>query len=54
MFGFVELVYDDEVSSQNLKALRAADRGSIPSDRGFASWDAFGAWAKAYAARRAK
>jgi hypothetical protein len=54
MFGFVELVYDDEISSPNLRALRAADRASLPSDRGFASWDAFGAWAKEYARRRAK
>jgi hypothetical protein len=54
MFGFVELVYDDEISSPNLRALRAADKASTLSDRGFASWEAFGAWAKAYAARRAK
>ena len=53
MFGFVEMVYDDEISSPNLRALRAADRASIPSDRGFASWEAFGAWAKEYASRRA-
>jgi hypothetical protein len=52
MFGFVELVYDDEISSPNLRALRAADRASLPSDRGFASWDAFGAWAKEYERRR--
>lgn len=53
MFGFVEMVYDDEISSPNLRALRAADRASLPSDRGFASWDAFGAWAKEYQAARA-
>lgn len=53
MFGFVDVVYDDEVSSPNLRALRAADRASLFRDRGFESWEAFGAWAKAFSARRA-
>jgi peroxiredoxin len=53
MFGFVEMVYDEEVSSPNLRALRAADRASLPSDRGFASWEAFGAWARERQAGRA-
>ena len=53
MFGFVELVYDDEVSSPNLRALRAADHASMPRDRGFASWAAYRDWGLEYASRQA-
>ena len=53
MFGFVEVVYDEEVSSPNLRALRGADIASLPADRGFESWAALGAWAKEFAARQA-
>ncbi|HMG57288.1 MAG TPA: hypothetical protein VK601_27500 [Kofleriaceae bacterium] len=52
MFGFVDMVYDDDVDSPNLRALRAKDRESLPNDRGFATWAEFGAWAKAFGARR--
>jgi peroxiredoxin len=53
MFGFVELVYDEEASSPRLRALRAADRQSMPQDRGFGSWKEYEAWGKAFAARQA-
>jgi hypothetical protein len=53
MFGFVEVVYDEDVGSPNLRALRAADRESLPSDRGFSSWAEFGAWARQFQERRA-
>jgi mono/diheme cytochrome c family protein/peroxiredoxin len=52
MFGFVDVVYDEDASSPNLKALRAADLGTMLSDRGFASRDEFAAWAREYASRR--
>jgi peroxiredoxin len=53
MFGFVEVVYDEDVGSPNLRALRGADRESLPSDRGFSSWAEFGAWARQFQERRA-
>jgi hypothetical protein len=53
MFGFIDLVYDEDPSSPNLRALRAADRKSLPNDRGFASWKEFGEWGKEYASRSA-
>jgi len=53
MFGFVEVVYDEDIGSPNLRALRAADRDTLPSDRGFSSWAEFGAWAKQFQQRRA-
>jgi mono/diheme cytochrome c family protein len=53
MFGFVDVVYDEDVSSPNLRALRDADRESLPSDRGFESWATLAAWAKDFQARRA-
>ena len=52
MFGFIDLVYDEDVSSPNLRALRDADRASFPQDRGFASWAELAAWGRAYQARR--
>ena len=48
MFGFVDLVYDDEVNSPNLRALRAADRESLPRDWGFDSWQALLAWRREF------
>jgi hypothetical protein len=51
MFGFVDVVYDEDVGSPNLRALREADLKSLPADRGFASWQEFGAWAKEFARR---
>ena len=53
MFGFVEVVYDEDVGSPNLRALRAADLKSLPTDRGFSSWAEFGAWARQFQERRA-
>lgn len=53
MFGFVEMVYDEDVGSQNPRALRAADLQSLPNDRGFSSWVEFGAWARQFQERRA-
>jgi hypothetical protein len=52
MFGFVELIYDEDASSPALQALRAADRETIPQDLGFASWAELAAWGKAIRARR--
>lgn len=52
MFGFVDIVYDEDASSPNLRALRAADRESMLSDRGFASRAELGAWMKEMAERR--
>jgi hypothetical protein len=52
MFGFVDVVYDEDVSSPNLRALRDADRESLPGDRGFESWAALAAWSKDFQARR--
>ncbi|TMQ05014.1 MAG: redoxin domain-containing protein [Deltaproteobacteria bacterium] len=46
MFGFVDLVYDEDVGSPNLISLRAADRESALSDRGFKSRAEFAAWAR--------
>jgi hypothetical protein len=51
VFGFVDLVYDDEVNSPNLRALRAADRESLPRDRGFDSWQALLAWRREFRSR---
>ena len=45
MFGFIDLVYDAPVDSPILRDLRAADRASLPADRGFGSWQALSAWA---------
>jgi peroxiredoxin len=53
MFGFVDVVYDEDASSPNLRALRAADRESMLSDRGFASRAELAAWTREMAARRA-
>ena len=53
MFGSVEVVYDEDVSSPNLRALRDADRASLFRDRGFESWEALGARAKDFQARHA-
>ena len=53
MFGFVEVVYDEDIGSQNLRALRAADLQSLPNDRGFSSWAEFGTWARQFQERRA-
>jgi hypothetical protein len=53
MFGFVDLVYDEDVGSPNLKALREADLTTLPQDRGFESWAALAAWSKSFQARRA-
>jgi peroxiredoxin len=44
MFGFVELIYDEDVGSPAVKALRAADRKTLPQDLGFASWNELTAW----------
>jgi hypothetical protein len=54
MFGFVEMIYDEDVSSPELQALRAADRSTIPQDLGFPSWSELAAWGKARQARQAK
>jgi hypothetical protein len=51
MFGYVEVVYDEDVSSPSLRALRDADRASLFRDRGFESWEAFWAWVKDFQAR---
>lgn len=53
MFGFVEVVYDEDVGSPRLRALRDADRESLPSDRGFASWAELAAWGRQFAQQRA-
>jgi len=52
MFGFVELIYDQDVGSPELKALREADRKTMPQDLGFASLGELIAWGKAMRARR--
>lgn len=52
MFGFVELIYDEDVRSPALKALREADRKTLPQDLGFASVGELMAWGKAMRARR--
>lgn len=44
MFGFVELIYDEDVGSPAVKALREADRKTLPQDLGFASWNELIAW----------
>ena len=54
MFGFVDVVYDEDIDSPNLRALRAADRQSLPGDRGFPSWAALAAWSKQFQARTSK
>jgi hypothetical protein len=54
MFGFVDLIYDEDIGSPNLRKLREADLASLPQDRGFESWAALGTWAKEIAAKRAK
>jgi hypothetical protein len=46
MFGFVEVVYDEEISSPNLRALRAADWETMLSDRGFSSAAEMQTWAR--------
>jgi hypothetical protein len=51
MFGFIDLVYDAPVDSPILRDLRAADRASLPADRGFGSWQALSAWATENRAR---
>jgi peroxiredoxin len=53
MFGFVDMVYDEDVDSPALKALRDADRATVPQDLGFASWIELGVWAKARKQARA-
>jgi peroxiredoxin len=53
MFGFVEMIYDEEASSPALQALRADDRKSAAQDLGFASPLELAGWAKALRARRA-
>jgi peroxiredoxin len=52
MFGFVEMIYDEDVGSPALKALREADRKTLPQDLGFASWNELIAWGQAMRARR--
>lgn len=52
MFGFVELIYDEDVGSPALEALREADRKTLPQDLGFASWNELIAWDQAMRARR--
>lgn len=54
MFGFVEMIYDEDASSPALQALRAADRKSTAQDLGFASPLELASWAKAFRARRAE
>jgi hypothetical protein len=44
-------VYDEDVSSPSLRALRDADRASLFRNRGFESWEAFWAWVKDFQAR---
>jgi hypothetical protein len=53
MFGFVDMVYDEDIDSPELRALRTADRATIAQDLGFASWLELGAWAKARKQARA-
>jgi hypothetical protein len=53
MFGWVDVVYDDEIDSPNLLALRAADQESLLQDRGFDSWQSFLAWMNERSARMA-
>jgi peroxiredoxin/mono/diheme cytochrome c family protein len=53
MFGFVELIYDEDIGSPALKALREADKKTLPQDLGFASWNELIAWGQAMRARRA-
>jgi hypothetical protein len=52
MFGFVELIYDEDTSSPALQALRAADRQTVPQDLGFPSWAELQVWGKARQAKR--
>lgn len=51
MFGFVDLVYDEEIASPNLIALRGKDRESLPQDRGFKSWPELLSWVSEFRAR---
>lgn len=53
MFGFVDVVYDEDIKSPKLRELRAADRQSLPEDRGFDSWQSLLAWAKEFRTRTA-
>jgi hypothetical protein len=52
MFGFVELIYDEDASSPALQALREADRQTVPQDLGFRSWPELATWSKAWQAKR--
>lgn len=51
MFGFVDVVYDEDVGSPELRALRKADLEALPAERGFKSWAAFADWAREFKAR---
>ena len=53
MFGFVDLVYDEDVNSPNIRAFREADRKSSVRDMGFESVEAFAEWRQAVRTRLA-